>query len=427
MPASPRTALALAVVAALGLAPRAAGQDEGATPVLLTRFDGTTLRGRSAVVDGGSVRIVTPKGEEAVPLARVLSLEWDGPAADPADPGGGPAAEAGPGPVVVSLVDGDVVVGDLIRGEGEAGFVVRTPSLGEIKVALDRVSTVAWPRALAAAEDQVLLRPAGDADVFLLTGGDRVEGTLRSVDGGAVRVRTQGGVDRTLAPDSLLGFALAPLPAPPATGLRLRVFLRDGCRVTVASAAGSVGAGLRLEGIAGAGSVRLAPDRLAALTVGGGEGVCLSDLPEASVEVRPFWPDDEGGWIPAPERDRAVHLSAGPPPPLRVGGREFPRGISMFSGTTMTWDLPAGPWRRFSAAVAVDDGGPLGAVEFEVLVDGKSAWRSGAVTVRAAGQEPLAMPPVAVEGAKTLTLRVHAGPGDDVHDIADWVRPALSR
>jgi hypothetical protein len=75
--------------------------------------------------------------------------------------------------------------------------------------------------------------------------------------------------------------------------------------------------------------------------------------------------------------------------------------------------------------VGVDDSGPKGAVEFEVLLDGKRAWRSGVVRPLAPGAEPLAIPPIDVSKAKTLSLVVHAGPGDDVQDFADFVKAAL--
>ena len=126
-----------------------------------------------------------------------------------------------------------------------------------------------------------------------------------------------------------------------------------------------------------------------------------------------------------PRFDRALVLDPGPAPPLRLGGRTWYRGVSAFSGTTVTWDIAGKGFRTFTAAVGVDDAGPKGRVEFEVLLDGKSAWRSAPVGTVAPGAEPVPVPALDVSAAKSLSLVVHFGPGQDVQDFADWVRPAL--
>jgi hypothetical protein len=204
----------------------------------------------------------------------------------------------------------------------------------------------------------------------------------------------------------------------------VQVVLGEGTRVTVSEAV-AAGTGWLLRGLVDGKDRTVARGGLAGLSVRGGRGTPLPDLAPAAVEVKPFWGDDPMVLPLRPRFDRAFTLDRGAPPPLRLGGRTFLRGVSMFSGTTATWSLEGKGFRTFAAAVGVDDAGPKGAVEFEVLVDGRSAWRSPAVRTIAPGTEPVPVPPVDVFGAKTLSLVVHAGADDDVQDYADWVKCVL--
>jgi hypothetical protein len=234
-----------------------------------------------------------------------------------------------------------------------------------------------------------------------------------------VKVRAADGSDRTLKVEGLLGFALAALPRKAPTGLRVQVALTDGSRITGASVE-TTDTAWRIAGTLD-GKDRVVPSAFfAGLAVRGGRGAALSDLVPASVAIRPFWGDDPPVLPLKPRFDRAFHLDRTTPPPIRLGGRTYLRGVSCFSGTTITYDLSGSAFKAFVATVGVDDGGPKGAVEFEVLLDGKSAWRSGVVR-----NVPVAMPRLDVSGIKSLALVVHAGPDDDVQDFADWVRAAL--
>jgi hypothetical protein len=157
----------------------------------------------------------------------------------------------------------------------------------------------------------------------------------------------------------------------------------------------------------------------------------LSDLPAAKTEVQPFWKPVAGdaNVLYAPRMDRSF---AGRP--LKSAGRSFVKGIGVYSGTTLTWQLD-GKFTEFRAAAGIDDGaGPLGGVVFEVLVDGQPKWTSG--FLHAAGTEgrgkasPVDVPKIDVRGAKTLTLRVLSGDAEDpwpIGDEADWLGAMLVR
>jgi hypothetical protein len=410
-----RSAILLAVAAAANAAPAAAA--DAPPPVRVVTFDGRVLPGDALVPAGGSLELRAGEATTAIPVAEVLEAVFEVPAFPD-------AAVPGALAVDVALVNRDRIPGTLARGEGEQGFVVRSRSLGEVAIPLDLVASVRFPAAWSRVPDPPALATGGREDCFLFLSGDRLDGTLRSVSAEEVRVRSSSGEDRTIRTDQLLGFALAALPPKPAAGLRVQVALADGTLLTGSGIAGDA-TRWTLPGTPD-GRERSFPTALVAgFSVRGGAGTCLSDLEPETVEVRPFWGDDPPVLPFRPVVDRAFTLDPGAPPPIRLGGRTWLRGISMFSGTTATWSLEGRGFRSFSAAVGVDDAGPRGRVEFEVLLDGKSAWRSPALGTVAPGGEPTAIPPLEIAGAKTISLRVHAGPGDDVQDFADWVRPVL--
>ena len=414
-----RSILALAFAAALpgpGAPPTAAADDPPRVRVIA--LDGRVIRGDGLVPLGTRLEVRLGDSGTAIELAEVLEATVEVPALpEPRGAVGTPAIE-------VEVVNGDLLRGTLVRGTGETGFVVRHPALGEVEVPLEIVGAVRFPAAWAEAVDPPPLRAAAKEDRFLYLSGDRLDGTLRSVAPGEIRVRTEKGEDRTLRTDALLGFALVPLPRKPDEGVRVQAVLADGTRIGGASVSGD--AKTWVLGKCVDGKDRSFPaSALAGLAVRGGAGTVLSDLGEPKVEVRAYWGDDPPVLPLRPILDRAFTLDPGSPPPIRLGGRTWLRGVSMFSGTTATFDIAGKGFRSFAAAVGVDDSGPRGRVEFEVLLDGSSAWRSGVVGTVPLGGEPTAVPPIDVSSAKSLSLVVHAGPGDDVQDFADWVRPVL--
>ncbi len=379
-------------------------------------LDGRSLEGSNLRVIEGRLAVELSPGEASVEFADVLEASVETPV--PPNAAHLPGSAAAPA-VEVELVNRDLLRGVLLRGRGEEGFVLRSAALGEIEVSLEDVASVRFLAGAARAEDPPPLEAGPKEDRVLFATGDRIEGTVRSVAPAEVKVRATDGAERTLKVEGLLGFALAALPRRPATGLRVQLALTDGTRITGTGAA-TTDAAWTLSGTLG-GKERVVPSAfLAGLAVRGGRGTALSDLVPASVEIRPYWGDDPLVLPLRPRFDRAFRLDGGTAPPLRVGGRTYLRGVSCFSGTTLAYDLSGSPVRAFVATVGVDDGGPRGAVEFEVLLDGKSAWRSGVVR-----REPVVMPRLDLAGAKTLSLVVHAGPDDDVQDFADWVRAAL--
>ncbi|MHC4924030.1 MAG: NPCBM/NEW2 domain-containing protein [Planctomycetota bacterium] len=408
---------ALALAATLTVA--AAPADDAREPLLrVVTLDGRHLEADAFRTDGGGLVLTVDKKDQRVDFSDLLEATTREQRRRRREPA--------PASVEVELSNGDLVRGLLVSAKSETGFTVASPALGRLEVSLDFVLRVRFLRNLERFEDPVVLTPGDKTDRFLFASGDQLEGTLRAVGTDGVTVRTSAGRDRTLPIDDLVGFALVPFPGPEEKGVRVRVDLNDGSRLSGASLQGiEDGKRLLLKGTMDGHDHSFATTALASITARGGKGVILSDLRPISVEVKPYWGDDPMVLHHVPRYDRAFTLAPGAPPALRLGGRRYARGISVFSGTTLTYDLDGKNFKQFTASVGVDDAGVRGAVEFEVLLDGESVWKSGVVRVLKPGETPLKVPAVDVSGRKTLQLRVHAGPGDDVQDYADWVGAAL--
>ena len=138
----------------------------------------------------------------------------------------------------------------------------------------------------------------------------------------------------------------------------------------------------------------------------------LSDLSPESYRFTPYlsqeWPF---------RTDRSVNGG-----PLRLRGVSYPRGMGVHSRSELVYRLRT-PARRFQATIGVDDDAAgKGSVTFEVLVDGKSAYKSPLLTGTSAA---VAIPPLNIEGAKTLTLIVYFATQGDIQDHANWCNALL--
>lgn len=107
--------------------------------------------------------------------------------------------------------------------------------------------------------------------------------------------------------------------------------------------------------------------------------------------------------------------------PLRIGGKEFARGVGTHAESKLRVDL-GGKARRFFAQVGVDDGaGGQGSVEFIVSGDGKILWRSG----RLEGGKAALPVDVNLSGVRVLALRVTDGGDGSGSDHADWAEAGI--
>lgn len=124
-------------------------------------------------------------------------------------------------------------------------------------------------------------------------------------------------------------------------------------------------------------------------------------VPEMATNVDSFW---------RVMRDRSVDGNA-----IRVGGREFARGIGVHAPSTMTFPLD-GRFTTFHVVPGPDDE-HYGEIEMIIRLDGKDAFASGKVRSTGFTSRALDIP---VAGAKTLTLIVTDGDGNRGGDHASW-------
>lgn len=139
----------------------------------------------------------------------------------------------------------------------------------------------------------------------------------------------------------------------------------------------------------------------------GGCATYLSDVNPADYKFEPFFELD---W--PLRRDRSVAGGF-----LKLGGAEFLKGLGVHSRSTVTYRLD-GKFRRFQATIGIDSvAAGKGSVIFEVMLDGKVAFKSDVLT---GANPPVSIGQVNLSGVKSLSLRVdYAGDGD-ILDHADW-------
>jgi hypothetical protein len=108
--------------------------------------------------------------------------------------------------------------------------------------------------------------------------------------------------------------------------------------------------------------------------------------------------------------------------PLKLDGKEFRKGLSLASRTSLAYKLP-GKFRVFRASVGIDDSTrETGNVHLEISGDGKILWQG---EVR--GDEPAQQLELEIGGVKRLTFLADYGAGLDVGDRLDLGEAQISK
>ncbi|HNR99666.1 MAG TPA: NPCBM/NEW2 domain-containing protein [Planctomycetota bacterium] len=348
-------------------------------------------------------------GDRRVPAQEVVRAVLAPPAADPA-----------PRPATVAVFpDRSELAGD-IKDAAEERLTIANPVLGDIRVSLDGLLALVFPRAfptLAAGEEfRVQVRTPPAADTLYTTEGAGVEGIVQSMSLDAITVQSAGLGTTTFPIAKIRGLALAQIDAyhPPAA-LRIGAVLRDGSTLWGMPAGGDAST-LKIEAASGAFEIPFAA--VAEILVAGGRWTMLADLAPSAVEERSYLGDKV--W---PFR-RDANVMGGL---LKARGVRHHRGLGVHSHSKLTYRLD-GKYARFEALAAVDDCAidenldtRFGNVVFKVAVDGQERFTSGEVSWNDA---PL---PVSVDtaGAAELVLEVDWGAGFHVRDRADWLEARL--
>ena len=204
-------------------------------------------------------------------------------------------------------------------------------------------------------------------DELRLFNGDVITGELKEWSDGKLTLAAGAG-NVTLSSGDVreIGFNSELLTLPSTKDVCWLVSLVDGSRVTLrASQSRLEGMVLKATHVTGA-RWDVPLEAVSELRVLNGRAVFLSDLTPVEMRHTPFlasareWPL---------QRDRSV--SGGP---LRLGGREFPKGVGLHSRAVVTYELSS-TYRAFHAIIGLDDTTtPAGSVTCVVEVDGRRAF-----------------------------------------------------
>jgi hypothetical protein len=329
---------------------------------------------------------------------------------------------------IVVLADG----GQLVTAADWSGGAAMRLVGEEVIVLSDTFDEVRLPRSLVSGfvlaqrqhpDDRARLveqaRSAdGQTDLVWLTNQDRLSGNIVDLARGSLTIETNG--ESAKLPLSRVDMvALADNGQPSAVGRQARnliVGLRDGSLFYANSVRANenelnleLADGVKLKG----GRV----DDVVALQSLDGHFDYLSDIEAADYRHVPYlkieWPF---------KQDRSVLGN-----PLVVGRKRYLTGIGMHSASRLTYRLD-GKYRRFDAAVAVDDSaGQRGSVTFGVYVLRDRAWQEVFKSSVIRGGDPPTPISVDVNGADGLTITVdYADRGDEL-DRADWLDARLTK
>jgi hypothetical protein len=418
----PRTRFAFALSClVLSAAPVSAAS---AAQALVTN-DGRRVTGElKAVTTDGRVSFAEADGKVTTrALDEIAALELN----DAAPPGIAPSAEAW-------LPAGGTLRGEIAApaagaGAGDADGLTFKCEFGEVRLPLSGLRAIRYPGNTPAAEDirktfeEAFERSRADAartdDVIFARRGDdfvQLGGFLTGVSPTTFTFRYQG-AERKLAVAKVYAVVLSGRAAGAAATPE-----------TVAKVTGVAGSSLTVEArefrdgkwrLLGPGGLDLSAPAasVSRMEFRSGKIIYLSALPRKPDAVRSAQ-SLGGDW---PVLDDRNYFGE----PLRVAGKEV-RGLCCKPRTEIRYDLTAlgGELRRFNAILGIDDAAApaKGRATFEVLLDGKSAYKAENVAAGDAREMG-----IDIAGAKVLVLRVDFAGGSGVGEIAVWGDARLIR
>lgn len=248
-------------------------------------------------------------------------------------------------------------------------------------------------------------------DVVLLANGDRLQGDFERLDGTFVQLKSASGqlkLDRS----RVLAIRMNPelVTASRSQGRRQVLSLRDGSRLTASQIEFS-GRDLKCQAFSKL-EFQVPIAECVSCKIYGTRVIPLTDREPIEFKFVPYlsntWP-----------LVKNANVLRGP---LELRGAEYGTGLGVHSRSVVTYALQPTD-REFRATVGIDDAANgAGSVRFAVELDGKRAWDSPEVN----GRTPaIAIPPVKLTGAKSLTLIVDFGAEADIADYADWCEATI--
>ncbi len=379
---------------------------QSTSPVRLEDLAGQTQTGKLFEISDSRIRMA---GEPAMEWKRsdVLRIDWL--------PQPESLLENGP---QLLLANGDRLGIRPLKITAEAlhGRWNQFPTWPEIVVPLETVrgALLIPPRnPLERSEAIVRLRDQRETqDYFYLSNGDRLPGQLEGLEEVTFQLTAATG-KVSLAIDTVRGFGLNPelTSFPASKGIPALLTLTDGSLLTVRDVRFDGKNLLNCHAACGP-ELQFPVDHLVSLQFLGGRVVYLNELEPEQFTSTPYlsrtWP-----------LRRNQNAVGGP---LRLGPREYARGLGMHSQSLATYRLD-GKFLAFQATIGIDgvtEG--RGSVIFRVLADGKPVFTSNIVRGKT---PPTVVGPLVVKGVQKLTLAVDFADHGDILDHADWCDAVL--
>lgn len=346
--------------------------------------------------------VIAAGSPEPIPLRSIVAIVAGKPSLDVVEP---PAS-------LIWLTNGDRLAATPTRIDEEtlAARWTAFPDRESLAIPLEYVAamTPQLPAALRRRLD--LLRSLAldkePKDAAWLVNGDRLVGEFVGFDNGEYQWKANAG-PLPILPKNLraIRFAADLVAEVPRGQTRYLLTLNDGSRITATKFSRTAD---QLQFVTSfANDLTLPASALSEMHVASPKIALLSECEPQSFQHTPF----VGSSRPM-NVDRNVAYG-----PLSVRGRPIAFGLGVQSRSEIVYQVKAGD-REFRAEVGIDDiAEEGGSAVFVVAVDGREIWNSGEVT----GTMPaVPIPPISLQGAKQLTLRVDFGQFSDVQDYADW-------
>ncbi len=323
-----------------------------------------------------------------------------------------PAPPAEAHPLWFEMPDGARFGGEIVAAEaGTLTLRIRSGQTVEVAATQARAMLRASRSARAAEAARRLLADAARRTDALVVERDgkvgELSGDLLEIAPTAVRFRYK---ERSLKIPWDRIAAVLPSPPPPRTA-PAEVLLRDGQRFA-GRIDGGDGDAVIVEA-ALLGRIAIAWDHVERIECHSRRVVFLSDAPVLRYEAESLF---DKRW----EYARNLDLSGNP---VVLGGRTYPRALTMHSRARLTFRL-GGQFRRFAALVGIIDAmGTRGDAHVAVIGDGQLLWQREHVQ----GGMPPESVAIDVSDVQELELVVDYGGDLDLSDQVAWVLPRVLR
>jgi hypothetical protein len=329
-------------------------------------LDGHSLAGPIIALTTAQIVVQSAKGQETLETSQVAGLTIAAPTTTPARR-----------KAWVELVDGCCLPADDYTVEGGRATITLAGGEQSLPLATTEIAAVRFspPSAAVTAEWTRIRERAADSDRLIVHKGDTIDdhqGILRDVTAAVVRFEVDGEVlpVKRERVSGLIYYHSARAKLPEAA---CHITDIDGGHWAVQAMSLADGK-LRWSTPTGL-TISRPLGELQRIDFSGGRMVYLSDIQPESVAWSPYFrPDSE---LPvlnqfyAPRQDRTMEML-----PLKLGGKQYRKGLALHGRTEMTYRLPD-RFRRFQAVVGIDDRvRPQGAMRLVVRGDHRVLWEA---------------------------------------------------